>query len=170
MHKKRKRLVKKSRKGNLTEIQKKEIDGAFKLFDKDGSGNIDFWELRDAMRALGLNLPKEAIKKMMSEIDTDNNGYIDEDEFRQLMTKQIRSRDQKEELERAFRVYDQDFTGKIDYEELRRVANELMEGKKEEDQIPDDVIFGMIYEACGDKNGAIGLETFLKIMKKGKLF
>ena len=106
----------------------------------------------------------------MAEIDTDNNGYIDEDEFRHLMTKQIRSRDQKEELERAFRVYDQDFTGKIDFEELRRVADELMEGKKEEDQIPDEVIYGMIYEATGDTKGELGLETFLKIMKKGKLF
>ena len=82
IHRKKKRLVKKSKKDELTDIQKKEIDGAFKLFDKDGSGNIDFYELRDAMRALGLNLTKEQVKEMMQKIDTDNNGFIDEDEFR----------------------------------------------------------------------------------------
>lgn len=55
--KKKKRLVKKS-KSELTAVQRQEIDQAFKLFDKDGSGNIDFYELRDAMRALGLKMSK----------------------------------------------------------------------------------------------------------------
>jgi Ca2+-binding EF-hand superfamily protein len=59
IHRKTKKLVRKSKNDELTEVQKKEIDGAFKLFDKDGSGNIDFYELRDAMRALGLNLTKD---------------------------------------------------------------------------------------------------------------
>ena len=82
---KKKRLVKKQKKG-LSDVQKQEIDGAFKLFDKDGSGNIDFYELRDAMRALGIQLTKDQVKVMMSEIDQDNNGFIDQDEFRLLMT------------------------------------------------------------------------------------
>jgi Ca2+-binding EF-hand superfamily protein len=47
------------------------------LFDKDGSGNIDFYELRDAMRALGLQLTKEEVKEMMLKIDSDDNGFID---------------------------------------------------------------------------------------------
>ncbi len=42
----------------------------------------------------------------MAKIDTDNNGYIDEDEFRQLMTEKIKDRNQEEELEKAFRIYD----------------------------------------------------------------
>jgi len=73
---KKKRLVKKQKKG-LSDVQKQEIDGAFRLFDKDGSGNIDFYELRDAMRALGIQMTKEEVKKMMQEIDQDNNGFID---------------------------------------------------------------------------------------------
>ena len=84
---KKKRLVKKQKKG-LSDVQKQEIDGAFKLFDKDGSGNIDFYELRDAMRALGIQLTKDQVKVMMSEIDQDNNGFIDQDEFR-LLTLQV---------------------------------------------------------------------------------
>ena len=47
------------------------------MFDKDGSGNIDLYELRDAMRALGLNMSKDEVKALMATIDTDNNGYID---------------------------------------------------------------------------------------------
>ena len=41
IHRKKKRLIKKSKKDELSDIQRKEIDGAFKLFDKDGSGNIN---------------------------------------------------------------------------------------------------------------------------------
>ncbi len=74
---KKKKLVKKVKKGGLSDIQKEEIDGAFKLFDKDGSGNIDFYELRDAMRALGLQMTKDEVKTLMSSIDQDNNGFID---------------------------------------------------------------------------------------------
>ena len=65
--KKIKKLVKKEK--ELTEEQLEEIKSAFDLFDKDGSGNIDFYELRDAMRALGIQMTKEEVKKMMSEID-----------------------------------------------------------------------------------------------------
>ena len=57
---------------------------------------------------------------------------------------------------------------------VRRVADELVSntGKKKEkhDDISDDAIYGMMYEACGDKNGSINIEQFLRIMKKGKLF
>ncbi len=75
--KKKKRLIKRPRYKGLSDVQKKEIDDAFKLFDKDGSGNIDFYELRDAMRALGLQMTKDQVKEMMLKIDTDNNGFID---------------------------------------------------------------------------------------------
>ena len=84
------------------------------------------------------------------------------------MTEKLAERDQKQELEKAFRIYDQDDTGLIEFYDLRRVADELGEGKKEE--IDDEVIYGMIYEACGDRKGVINLAQFMRIMKKGKLY
>ena len=167
---KKKRLVKRRRNKGLSDIQKKEIDDAFKLFDKDGSGNIDFYELRDAMRALGLQLTKEEVKEMMLKIDSDNNGFIDQDEFRVLMAEKLKDRNQEDELRKAFRVYDQDDTGLIEFYDLRRVADELSEGKKDSDDISDEVIFGMIYESCGDRNGKVNLPQFMRLMKKGKLY
>ena len=69
LHRKRKKLVRRNPKDQLTAVQKFEIEQAFKLFDKDGSGNIDFYELRDAMRALGLQMTKEQAKALMDSID-----------------------------------------------------------------------------------------------------
>ena len=109
------------------------------------------------MRALGIQMTKEDVKKLMSEIDQDNNGFIDQDEFQLLMTQKLAERNQEEELRKAFRVYDQDDAGLIEFKDLRRVADELSEGKKESDDISDEVIYGMIYEACGDRNGKINL-------------
>ena len=53
---------------------------------------------------------------------------------------------------------------------MRRVANELTEGKKEHEQISEETIYGMIYEACGDRKGVINQAQFMRIMKKGKLY
>ena len=44
------------------------------------------------MRALGLQMTKEEVKEMMLKIDADNNGFIDQDEFRILMTEKLKDR------------------------------------------------------------------------------
>ena len=137
---------------------------AFNMFDRDGSGNIDIDELREAMKALGLYLTKEQVKKMMSTVDTDGNGFIEFDEFRTLMKDHIKNRNREEELRRAFRIYDDDDTGLIEFRDLRRVANEIEEG------VTDDEIQGMIFEATRQKNGKVTIDQFLAIMKKAKLY
>ena len=86
------------------------------------------------------------------------------------MTEKIKDRNQEDELRKAFRIYDQDDTGAIEFYDLRRVATELTEGKKDEEDISDEVLYGMIYEACGDRKGDVNLAQFMRIMKKGKLY
>lgn len=61
----------------LSEEQKIEIENAFDLFDKDNSGSIDVVELKDAMRALGINQKKSTIKALMTKVDKDGSGAID---------------------------------------------------------------------------------------------
>ena len=95
-----------------------EVRAAFDLFDKDQSGNIDIHELRDAMKALGVYLPKEKIKALMKDIDTDGSGTVEFDEFLNLMKEKIKSRNAEDELKKSFRIYDEDDTGKISFEDL----------------------------------------------------
>ena len=57
---KRKKIIKKITKKTkwLTQEQVEEIDNAFLLFDKDKSGTIDIFELKDALKALGIFLKR----------------------------------------------------------------------------------------------------------------
>ena len=70
----------------LSEDQLVEIKEAFNLFDTDHSGTIDAKELKAAMRALGFDVKKEEIIRMLNEVDADNSGEIEFKEFVKLMT------------------------------------------------------------------------------------
>merc|ERR1712134_171098 len=87
----RRGAAKKKAKGGLSEEQIEEIREAFNLFDADNSGAIDVRELKAAMRALGFEVKKEELKKMISDIDNDGNGSIEFQEFLSMMTTLARS-------------------------------------------------------------------------------
>lgn len=61
-----------------------EIDGcrdAFLAFDKDRSGTIDVWELRQVLEAMGQKPTEEELFQMISEVDDNMSGSIDFGEF-----------------------------------------------------------------------------------------
>merc|ERR1712086_744075 len=124
---------KKAKGGGLTDEQVEEIREAFNLFDADQSGAIDVRELKAAMRALGFEVKKEELKKMISDIDNDGNGDIDFNEFLDMMTGKMGEKDTREDIEKVFKLFDDDSTGKISLRNLRRVAQELGENIDEEE-------------------------------------
>lgn len=95
------------------------------MFDRDNSGSIDIGELKDAMRALGINQGKEKIKQLMTKVDKDGSGAIDQNEFLALMAEQIELRNQEEELRKVYRIYDDDDNMRITRQNLERCAEEL---------------------------------------------
>ena len=78
------------KKPGLTEEQVEEIREAFNLFDTDHSGSIDYRELKAAMRALGFEVKKEELRKMITDIDADGSGQIEFPEFLEMMTGKVR--------------------------------------------------------------------------------
>ncbi|WVY91276.1 hypothetical protein V8G54_036790 [Vigna mungo] len=58
--------------------------GAFQYFDKDGSGYITRDELETAMKENGMG-DEATIREIISEVDTDNDGRINYDEFCTMM-------------------------------------------------------------------------------------
>ena len=85
----------------LTYSQRMAILGAFKTFDQDGYGNIDAYELKMAMRALGMRVHDEDIFVIMDEVDVDGSGEIDIDEFMDVVRPSIGGKDMFAEVNRA---------------------------------------------------------------------
>eukprot|EP00922_Rhytidocystis_sp_ex-Travisia-forbesii_P015389 GHVS01022952.1.p1 GENE.GHVS01022952.1~~GHVS01022952.1.p1 ORF type:complete len:198 (+),score=43.45 GHVS01022952.1:206-799(+) len=148
----------------LSDDQKAEIKEAFDLFDTDKTGNIDYHELKVAMRALGFEVKKADVQELMKEYDKGNTGFIDYNDFSEIMTHKIAQRDPTEEILKAFRLFDDDNTGKITLKNLRRVARELGE------PLSDDELQAMIDEFDKDLDGEISEEEFLSIMKQTSLY
>ena len=129
----RKTPGKKNKKPGLSEEQIEEIREAFNLFDTDHSGSIDYRELKAAMRALGFEIKKEELKKMITDVDSDGSGSIEFPEFLEMMTAKMGPSDTKEELQKVFDSFDTDKSGQISFANLKRIAKELGEHLNDEE-------------------------------------
>jgi calmodulin len=63
----------------------KELRDAFRVFDTDNSGSIDRKELKRLMKKLGQALSDAELDAMMDEVDTNGDGQISFEEFKDLM-------------------------------------------------------------------------------------
>lgn len=142
----------------LTEEQKVEIKEAFELFDTDKDNALDYHELKVAMRALGFDVKKAEVLKILREFDKDGPGLIEFDDFQKVMTERILERDPMEEIRKAFQLFDDDNTGRISLRNLRRVAKEIGEN------LDDEELQAMIDEFDLDQDGEINETEFVNIM------
>ncbi|KAK4941471.1 hypothetical protein LTR10_018615 [Elasticomyces elasticus] len=130
----------------------------FALFDKDESGTITAQELGDIMRSLGQTPTDSELQDMINEVDVDNSGAIDFDEFLKMMSTTVRAQDFAQETRAAFDVFDKDGSGTISADELRQVMKSLGEN------LTDAEIEEMIREADKDRNGTIDYEEFVQLL------
>ena len=68
-------------------LSKKNLNEAFAAFDTDGSGTITVDEIKSILGAVEGNQSDETWNKIISDVDTDKNGKIDLEEFRDMMNK-----------------------------------------------------------------------------------
>lgn len=73
-------------KDDKTKNTEDELKEAFRVFDKDGSGYIEWEELKYVMQGTGEPLTDEEVTAMMKEADKDGDGRIDYEEFVAMMT------------------------------------------------------------------------------------
>ena len=85
------------------------------------------------MRALGFDMSRDELDRMIKDIDPKNTGKIDFDDFLQIIILQISKKDPEEELIKAFKLFDTKNTGKICFSDLKRVAVELEEKMSDEE-------------------------------------
>jgi calmodulin len=65
--------------------QEEELIEAFKVFDREGSGIISRGELEHVMMSVSEKISKEEIDELITLADTDNDGFINYEEFVKMM-------------------------------------------------------------------------------------
>jgi centrin-1 len=147
-----------NKKPQFTEEQIEEIREAFNLFDTDGSGSIDYKELKAAMRALGFETKKEEMQRIIEEIDADGSGEIEFPEFMQMMTGKMGAVDTHEEIMKLFQKFDAQSKGYITFADLKGIAKQL--GATTSDESLENMIvqFGT--------DGRVSAEQFFKVLTR----
>ena len=114
---------------------------AFERFDKDGSGTIDAWELKETLKAMGQNPTDEEVFQMLSQVDDDGSGSIEFPEFLKVIEAQ------KEAFAKLAQLQEQFVARAKHLEETRRAEalakfesqlNTIVEAKKQADETKRD--------------------------------
>ena len=136
----------------LTVEEVKEIKEAFDLFDTDGSGQIDFVELKNAMISLGFEAKDITIKRVMEDLDSDKNNTIDFEEFLQTMRAKYSGKDNRSQIESMFKLIDKEGKNVIGKKELKIIIRELGETMEDSD------LQEMIERADRDGDGLVTVD------------
>ncbi|CAI2733800.1 unnamed protein product [Schistosoma spindalis] len=115
------------------------IGRQFRIIDDDGNKKLDFKEFLKGCKDFGVDLSKDEIKEIFDEIDTDQSGFVDFDEFLMSLRPPM-SKCRLDVLNKAFLKMDKTKDGVITIEDLKGVYNvknhpKFINGEKTEDEI-----------------------------------
>lgn len=92
---------------------------AFKLFDKNEDGVIDFNEFLEVTRSIGMESKPESIKLIIDTIGSDNKVTFPQ--FLAVMTGKMKNMDSKKDVLKAFKVFDEKGNGMIRAGQLKHL-------------------------------------------------
>jgi len=110
------------------------------------------------MKKMGKDASDSELKDMIHDIDINNDGEIQFEEFLLLFSRSKGNTSADEDLKQAFAVFDADGNGKISRTELKRVMEMLGE------RLSDAQLDEMMGEADENKDGEIDFHEFKRMM------
>mmetsp|Transcript_11797 Transcript_11797/g.15404 ORF Transcript_11797/g.15404 Transcript_11797/m.15404 type:complete len:159 (+) Transcript_11797:195-671(+) len=145
---------------NLSEEELQEFREIFNLVDRDGGGSITKEELGDLMDTLGIDASPEEIDLMINEIDQDNNGEIDFNEFVAVMSRKVNATYTSEQVKNAFRVFEG--ASPPGYIKVDALAKALMTYGSE--KLTEEQARELVSQLEPDANGLINYVEYVNMM------
>jgi len=136
-------------------VLKKCFDG----FCVDGAIHVD--TIGTILSSFGFRVKPSALKEIIKEIDEDESGYLEFQEFCELSAKFLIEEDEegmKKELKEAFRIYDKAGNGYIPVSSLKEILHEL------DSNLTSEEIDGIIEEIDEDGSGTVDFDEFMEMM------
>jgi calmodulin len=130
-----------------------ELRKAFALFDRDGTGSIDRYELEQCLHSVGIHPTPAEMDALYSSMDQDNDGTIDFVEFLNAMIGTFEEQELEEELSQLrdmFALVDRDGSGRLSPEELQDAIQALGVN------VDHDVCL-QLFRDMGQKNPELGV-------------
>jgi serine/threonine-protein phosphatase 2B regulatory subunit len=124
---------------------------------------VDVVDLKGEFELLVLFALDAEVGKSFDELDKDNNGEIDFNEFIEGLSHFSVKSEKDEKLKFAFQIYDIDKDGYISSNELYHVLKQMVGNNLKEAQLQQIVDKTMIY-ADSDGDGKISYDEFTKIL------
>jgi Ca2+-binding EF-hand superfamily protein len=143
----------------LSEAQRKAAQDAFSSLDKRGEEKIRVGDIQNAMKKVGHNISGDWLESLEDEIDTEGTGYINYEEFCEIIRKKMQADEDERELKEIFRVLDKEKKGEVNTNELRWILKNLG------DDLTEDDIDDMIADVDTDGSGFVDYEEFAKLMQ-----
>jgi centrin-1 len=137
----------------------REIRDAFNLFDCDGDGFINHYDLKTTLNSLGFQFTEPEIERLIAEVDPKKTGVIDFENFSELIHAKMAEREQVDDLRSVFDMIDEDQTGFVSFTNLKRVAAELGE------TLGDQELRDMLMEADSDNDGELSFDDFVALIR-----
>ena len=144
--------------------QVSELRKIFNSLDTSGDGRLTYKEIQEGLKQLGPEFNNELelkdLEVVLKQIDTDDNGYIEYEEFiTATINKNVLL--SEDNLKIAFDFFDKNKSGTLDQKEIKNLL--MMLCKKDICQLE---INKMINEIDTNKDGVISLDEFKNLMKK----
>lgn len=131
---------------------------AFNSLDLKNHNRIKVGEIETCMKKLGHTIKPDWLEKIESTIDTEGTGYIDFEEFCEIVKKKLKQDEDERELREMFRSLDKEKRGEVNTNELRWILKQLG------DDLTEDDIDDMIADVDTDGSGWVDYDEFSKLM------
>lgn len=139
---------------HLTEEQILEFKQNFNVFVRGTDGTIPHAQLGNVMRTIGQNFTEPEIDAMMKEVDVDQSGTLDVDEFLYLMTLRMKDPDTEEDIKEGYHTWKPAGSKSVTAIDLKNVMAGLGE------EFNDDDIEELMHAADQDGDWLISYEDF----------
>lgn len=108
-------------------MNQEKIKNAKHVYDlfKDGSGKIQFKDLGQAIRALGILKSDAEIQDIIKDMKLIGNESIDQPEFISIVSKSYSLSNLDKELKETFQIFDKKQIGRISARELKFILSNL---------------------------------------------
>ena len=157
------------RMSTITDVEMKTLQKEFAGLDTDGNGDITVDELGDILKSmkLKLRLTDHQIKRVLKQIDTNGDGFVDSEELMEVLEKfdtdgvVYKALHHRSSIRKTFEKYDQDKSGFITKDEMVEIIKD-----RTGINVPEKHIERMMKDCDKNDDDQINYEEFVQLMTK----